>query len=132
MSDQIIVVTAPDDVQLDATRILLVDLNVEQSQIVSNALLQLENLKNPVISYVWKMGDSVTWLLDKNIKSDVVIFNAEPVQNGASELIIGYIAAQPGSHYFGILRDLQQANNRVIYTSDDILHLLEKTINKNG
>jgi hypothetical protein len=131
MSDQIIVVTAPDDVYLDATRILLVDLNIEQSQIVSNALLKLENLKTPVVSYVWKMGDPLTWMMDKKAKSSIIIFNCDQTNNGAIELIIGYIAAQPNSHYFGTLRDLHLVNNRVIYTSDDILNLLEKTINKN-
>lgn len=132
MTDRVILVTPPDDIHIDGVRVLLVELDTEQSQLVSNALLQLDNLKLPVVTYVWKMGDSVEWLLDKRVKSDIIIFNADITNNGAIELIIGYISAQPGSYYFGTLRDLHLANPRVLYTSEDILNLLETTLAKHG
>lgn len=127
MSDKVIVVTSPDDILLQGIRITHVELTEEQSSIVSNALLQTK-LPNTIINYVWKMGDPVPWLFDKITKSDLIFFNAEPRNNGASEIIIGYIAAQANSHYFGILRDLHIVNNSAIYNTDQIITLLENTI----
>jgi hypothetical protein len=125
MTDKILVVTPPDDILLDGIRITHVGLTEEQSQIISSALMQT-TLPHTIINYVWKMGDSVEWLLDKIPKSNLIIFNSDTEINGAIELILGWVAAQPQSYYFGILRDLHLANNRVIYNSDDILNLLEK------
>lgn len=129
MSEKVLIITSPDDVLLDGIRILHVGLTEEQSSEVSNALLQFNSPCN-IINYVWKMGDPVDWLLDKNVKSDITIFNANPVNNGAIELIIGYVAAQPRSYYFGTLRDLQKANDRAIYNVNDMLNLLENISKK--
>jgi hypothetical protein len=131
MTEKILVVTPPDDTLLNGIRILHVELNEEQSQIVSSALLQ-SNTPHTIINYVWKMGDSVEWLMDKVIKSNFILFNADRPNNGATELIIGYIAAQPSSYYFGTLRDLNLVNNSVIYNSDQIINLLENHTNKNA
>jgi hypothetical protein len=125
MTDKILVVTAPDDSLIDGIRVLLVELNSDQSQVVSNALLTSDT-KYSIITYSWKMGDSIDWLIDKKTKSDIIIFNAEAEANGAIELIIGYIAAQPNSYYFGNLKSLAKANDSAIYTTDQILSLLEK------
>lgn len=127
MSDKVIVVTSPDDILLQGIRITHVELTEEQSSIVSNALLQT-SIPHNIINYVWKMGDPIPWLFDKITKSDLIFFNAEPQINGASELIIGYIAAQAQAHYFGILKDLHLVNNSTIYNSDQIITLLENTI----
>jgi hypothetical protein len=72
------------------------------------------------------MGDSIEWLMDKITKGDLIIFNASPTHNGAIELIIGWVAAQPQSYYFGNLKDLHIANDRAIYSVNEILTLLEK------
>jgi hypothetical protein len=125
MTDKILVVTPPDDTPLDGIRVLHVQLTEEQRQIVSSAMLNA-NIPHNIINYVWNMGDSVSWLLDKHPKCDVILFNADVQSNGAIELIIGYIAAQPQSYYFGTLRDLHLANDRAIYNTNDILSLLEK------
>jgi len=125
MSDRILVVTPPDDILLDGIRITHVELTEEQSQVISSALLQT-NFPHTVVNYVWKMGNSVDWLLDKIAKSHIVFFNAEAENNGAIELIIGWTAAQPQSYYFGNLKDLSTANDRAIYNTDDILNLMEK------
>ena len=125
MTDKILVVTSPDDSLLDGIRILHVELTEEQRQLVSTAMLNTNTPCN-IINYVWKMGDPISWLLDKHTKCDVILFNADVQSNGAIELIIGYIAAQPQSYYFGTLRDLHLANDRAIYNTDDILSLLEK------
>jgi hypothetical protein len=128
MTDKILVVTAPDDSLIDGIRVLLVELSNDQSLVVSNALLTADT-KYSIITYAWKMGDSIEWLLDKKSKSDIIIFNADAAANGAIELIIGYIAAQPNSYYFGNLKSLVLANDSAIYTADHILSLLERAKN---
>jgi len=128
MTDKILVVTAPDDSLIDGIRVLLVELSNDQSLVVSNALLTADT-KYSIITYAWKIGDSIEWLLDKKSKSDIIIFNADAAANGAIELIIGYIAAQPNSYYFGNLKSLVLANDSAIYTADHILSLLERAKN---
>jgi hypothetical protein len=128
MSDKILVVTPPDDTLLNGIRILHVELTEEQSQIASSALIN-SNTQHTVVNYVWKMGDSVEWLIDKITKSNFILFNAN---SDANDLIIGYIAAQPNSYYFGTLRDLNLVNNSVIYNADQIINLLENHTNKNA
>ncbi len=126
MTDKILVITPPDDILLQGIRILHVNLNEEQSAIVSAALMQ-STLPHNIVNYVWKMGNRVDWLLDKSTKSNIIIFNATNL-NGDSGLavMLGWIAAQPQSYYFGDLKDLQLVNDRAIYTSDDLLNLMEK------
>jgi hypothetical protein len=128
MSDKILVVTPPDDTLLNGIRILHVELNEEQSQIASSALIN-SNTQHTIINYVWKMSDSVEWLIDKITKSNFILFNAN---SDANDLIIGYIAAQPNSYYFGTLRDLNLVNNSVIYNADQIINILENHTNKNA
>lgn len=125
MSDNILIITPPDDTLLDGIRILHVELTQEQNQLISTALLK-SNINNTIINYVWRMGDPVSWLLDKKSKSDVIFFNADAPVNGAIEMFIGYIAAQPNSYYFGYLKDLQPVNDRAIYNDDNIITILEK------
>ena len=125
MSDRILIVTPPDDTLLQGIRIVHVELTEEHSAIVSNALMQT-TLPHTIINYVWKMGDSIAWLMDKISKGDLIIFNASPENNGAIELIIGWVAAQHNSYYFGNLKDLHIANDRAIYSIEEILTLLEK------
>jgi len=126
MTDKILVITAPDDASLDGIRILAVNLTQEQGQLISNALLQFDNFSVNILNYVWKAGDSVAWLLDKKIKSDVIIFNADAEDN----TITGYLSAQAKSYYFGTLKDLHLANDRAIYSTEDVLTLLETMVKK--
>lgn len=123
MTDKIIVVTAPDDIQVDGLRILLVDLRPEQTQLISEALSKLESIPT-IITYIWKISDGTEWLLDKKHKSDLIIFNAE----GNDDVIIGYMAAQSNSHYFGYLRSVTSANRSTIYNVDQVYNILEKSI----
>jgi hypothetical protein len=124
MTDKILVITTPDDAPLDGIRILAVNLTQEQGQIVSNALLQFDNFSINILNYVWRTSDSVAWLLDKKIKSDVIIFNADAEDN----TITGYLSAQSKSYYFGTLKDLHLANDRAIYSTEDVLTLLETMV----
>ena len=44
MSDKVILVTPPDDILVDAVRFLLVDLNQEQTQLISDTITKLDYL----------------------------------------------------------------------------------------
>ncbi len=129
MTDKILVVTAPDDILLQGIRVTHVDLTQEQSSVISTAMMN-STLPHNIINYVWKTGNRIDWLLDKIAKSDLVFFNADVQNNGLSELVIGWTAAQHNSYYFGNLRDLHLANDRAIYSSDDVLFLMEKIAKK--
>jgi len=122
MTDKIILVTEPDDIQIDACRVLLVDLTEDQTQIISKALNQIE-LKINLVLYVAN-NSNIDWLLDKKNKSKLIIFNAD----SDNHLLVGYLAALSISHYFGPLKILSKANPRMIYNVDDIVNLLNKTI----
>ena len=125
MSDKILVATYPDDTLLQGIRIAHLDLTEEQGQIVSNALF-LPKFHTPIINYVWKPYEPLEWLFDKLYKSDLIIFNAE----SDNQTLVGWLAAQSNSYYFGTLKDLHLANDRAIYSVDDISTLLER-ISKN-
>lgn len=129
--NQISLVTAPDDVLHDALRITLVQLDAEQTQAVSDALTSLETIP-PMVLYVWQMGNPISWLLDKKAKSNIIIFNGNVSPDGATELIVGYIAAHPNSYYFGTLKDLSQANPRAIYNIDDLKSIITNLIENYG
>lgn len=131
MTDKILVVTPPDDILLQGVRVLHVNLNEEQSAIVSNALMQT-NLPHNIINYVWKMGNRVDWFLDKSTKCDLILFNANGATDPGLDVILGWTAAQHQSYYFGTLKDLHVVNNRAIYTAEDIIFLLEKISKQNG
>ena len=123
MTNQITLVSPPDDVLHDAIRILLVELDQDQTQLVSEAFLTFESVP-PTVLYVWRMGNPMEWLLDKKSKTDLIIFNADTIPNGAVELIIGYIAAQSNSYYLGNLKDLNKANPRAIHDIDSLKEIL--------
>jgi hypothetical protein len=123
MSDRILLVTTPDDTPVDAIRILLVDLAPEHTQLISDALNQFTSIPN-IVAYVWKEGDSIDWLLDKKHKSHSIIFNA----NCENHLIIGYMSAQSNSHYFGVLKLLQNVNRNAIYNVNDCVNVINNLI----
>jgi hypothetical protein len=123
MKDRIIAVTPPDDTLQDGNRLLLVDLNEQQMQIMSQALLKLEDFST-IITYIWKVGDDIDWLLDKKLKSDLVVFNAESID----QTVVGYMAAQPESYYYGILKGLNKSNPDAIYDIEQTVEILEKTL----
>ena len=121
MNDQITVVTQPDDIpHVDAPRILCVDLGPEQAKVISDSLLNIK-LDNLVVLYMWKEGDSIDWVLDKKIKSDLIFFNAESFLKD----VVGYFSAQRKSHYFGKLLNFNLANPREVYAVEDCQSILE-------
>lgn len=121
--DKVYLVTPPDDVLIDGTRFILVDLTLEQTQLVSTALTGLKEAPN-IISYIWKVGDEADWMLDKKLKSDLIIFNAD----SENQTIVGYLAAQPNSYYFGTLKTITSANKSAIYNIDDCIAIIDKSL----
>lgn len=129
MKNQITLVSPPDDILHDGLRIILVNLDQEQTQMVSEALLTFESVP-PLVLYVWNMGNSIEWLLDKKSKSDLIMFNANSEPNGAIELIIGYMAAHSNSIYMGNLKDLSKANPRAIYDVESLREIFIQIFKK--
>lgn len=123
MIDKIVLVTPPDDILVDGIRLLLVDVTIPQSQMVSSVLTQFETIPT-VVAYMWSSGDSIDWLIDKKHKSDIIIFNAD----SDNDIVVGYLAAQTNSYYFGNLKLLSTVNRSAIYNTDQLYDLLEKLI----
>lgn len=127
MSDKIVLVSAPDDVAYDGVRMLFVDLNEQQSEIMSQSLLSLNNIPR-VIAYTWHVGEDVDWVIDKARKSDVIVFNA----NSDDQTLIGYFAGKHNAYYFGTLRSLSKVNSSVIFDFGQCSELFMDTIEKHG
>lgn len=123
MSNKVIIVTPPDDIQVDGLRILLVDLTPDQTNIISQSLTRLETIPT-TITYVWNTSNDISWLLDKKHKSFLIFFNAD----SENDAIIGYMAAQANSYYFGNLKSLSQVNQNAIYDTEQIFNLMENII----
>lgn len=124
MSDKIIIVTTPDDILVDGFRILLFDLNREQEILVSESLKTVDTDLNLIV-YVSNHPLDIDWTLDKKLKSNCIIFNAE----SNNQTIVGYLAGLKNSAFLGTLRDLDHINNCVLYTEQDCIDFLENKIN---
>ena len=119
MSNQIILVTDPDDTVQDGKRLLFVNLSPAQTQLVSSCLNNLEEIPT-VIIYVWNDGDDVDWLLDKKHKSSFMLFNA----GSPNDLVTGFMAAQHSSYYLGTLRMFNKANVNQILEPQQLTDVL--------
>ncbi len=119
MSDHVVIVTPPDDFVPDSFRFMLVDLTEDQTQIISSALLKLNKVGNVVV-YTYNSTNPIEWFLDKKPKSDFLIFNAD----SENDILVGYLAAQKHSYYFGKLKTLSSANRSAIYSVEDVVNLI--------
>lgn len=118
MTSKVTLVTSPDDIYHDAFRISAIDLTPEQSQLLSNALLNIENVPETVI-YISNDND-YEWCVDKKQKSNIILFNAD----SENQTLAGYLAGSKNSYYFGTLKTLHIINKRAIYSSDDLITVL--------
>lgn len=123
MSNKLSLVTAPDDIPQDSLRVLLVSLTADQTKIISDVLTEFDNIPNTVL-YVWNVMDSTEWLFDKKNKSNIIIFNASQ----DNQELVGYLAAQPNSYYFGVLKTLGIINNNIIHDMNQCFELIKETI----
>lgn len=112
MTNKILVITAPDDVLEQGKRISAVDLTATQSFELAESIKQLDD-DETIVVYKWTCGDKIDWLLDKIYKSDAILFNAE----SNDQTLVGFLAAQRNSCYFGALRSIKEVNKSVVYTS---------------
>lgn len=127
MSDRIIMVTAPDDSLVQGFRILLFDLTLDQYSTFSKALLDLQSVPS-VIVYNANFSSPVSWIIDKLLKSDFIIFNAE----SDNQQLVGYLCSKKESYYFGILRDLSLVNNCVLFDVPQLKEILERQFETHG
>ena len=123
MSNKVLLVTPPDDILIDGVRLVLVDLDQSHTALISQALNKIDSIPN-IVTYIWNNGNDPAWLFDKKIKSSIIFFNAE----SSNELLVGYLAAQKNSHFFGNLKTLASVNNRAIYDAEQIKVILENVI----
>jgi hypothetical protein len=123
MNNKVSIVTAPDDLLQDGIRILAYGLEKEQSTAVSNVIFNLKDFK-PTIIYVANGDDDQQWALDKKQKCSIIIFNADSVD----QIMIGYLAAQANSYYFGDLRTLDSINRNKIYSQEQLKNIMEEKL----
>ena len=123
MNNNLIAVTYPDDVLQDGNRILLINLTEQQMGMLSSAFSNIADFEN-VIIYIWKTGDDIEWLLDKKLKSNLIIVNSDC----DDQITVGYMIAQANSCYFGTLKNFSKANANAIYDVDQITNILERKI----
>jgi hypothetical protein len=119
MSNKVLLVTAPDDVFEDGVRVLLVGLTPDQQQIVSNALGLLD-IATTVVTYFWNPAH-IEWSIDKKQKSNLIIFNAD-----YDDLVVGYLAAQSNSYYFGNLRIFGKTNTSAVYSAEQVSEIISQ------
>lgn len=110
MADKITIVSPPDDMYDDGFKVLFVDLDRSQEEIVSRSMITTDS-DSPIIAYTWNYGADINWLLDKKTKANLIIFNAVSI----NQTIVGYMAAQPNSFYFSDLRDLNSSADKKIH-----------------
>lgn len=124
MNSSVVLVTPPDDIFLDAKRILCVDLTQEQSSLISCSLTETK-FNEKVIVYIWKLTDSVEWLLDKKDKSSIILLNSQSEDN----YLVGYFASKSNCFYFGNLKNLSKINNNELYGQESVDNLFIKFFN---
>ena len=120
-------VTAPDDTLINGGRIAVIDLTVDQTALVSTALTELDSI-SCIVTYIWSAQDDVSWALDKIQKSQIIIFNADSI----NQTLVGYVASKMNSYYFGTLKSLNQVNNSVIYDVDQCKTILTNIFDRYG
>jgi len=119
MNNKITMVTSPDDILQDGFRILTYGLTPDQSNLLSTALLKTN--KPHIIVYIDNGQNDDQWVLDKKAKSSIIYFNAESF----NQTMVGYLAAQPNSYYFGNLPSISNANINKLNSIDAIEKTME-------
>lgn len=127
MSDKILMVTSPDDSYVEGVRIFVFDLDSNQYSILSQSLLDFDTIPS-VIIYNSSISTDIKWTLDKILKSELILFNAE----SENQQMVGYLSSKINSCYFGELRGLSLVNKSVIFDVNQLKELLERQFKKYG
>ena len=98
-------------------------LKEEQSTLVSSIIYNLKDYK-PTIIYVSNGQNDTEWLLDKKQKCSIIVYNAEM----EDQTMVGYLAAQSNSYYFGELRSLTSVNKNKINNKEQLTKIMEDLI----
>ena len=125
MTSKITLITPPDDIGTDGSRILIYDLTTNQSQLVSTCLGKI-NSANQIILYVANGKDDTKWIVDKKQKCSIILYNAE----SQNQTMVGYLTAQSNSYYFGELKTLSSVNNNKIISKEQIEMIMEDQYKK--
>lgn len=123
MTNKVTVVTPPDDVLVDAKRILLFDPTEEQTQLISSCLAANE-FGCDIVFYIWRFGEDTDWLLDKILKYDLAILNADTQEQG----LLGYLFAKHDSFYLGNIRSLSKLKNSAVLDIDHLNSILKERL----
>jgi hypothetical protein len=127
MNNKVTLVTYPDDVAHDGIRILGFDLQPHQTQLISDSFNSLDQIPHLVV-YLANGQDDSKWIIDKKHKCSIILINAE----SQDQTMVGYLAAQGNSHYFGTLRSISCANRSVIDDKHQLTTVLEELITNNA
>lgn len=117
------IVTPPDDVFRPGFRILTANLTTDQLNEISLSINRLET-ESDIIVYVWKNGSDVNWLLDKIYKSNSIFFNADDFD----QTLVGFLASQRKSSYFGNLKTIKEVNNSIVFDSIQCTEVLNRQL----
>jgi hypothetical protein len=123
VKNKITIITSPDDISQDGVRILVYGCKEEHTLLISSVIYQLEECK-PTIIYVSNGQNDSEWALDKKLKCSIIIFNAD----ADDQTMIGYLAAQSNSYYFGQLRTLDVVNSNRIDSKEQLTKIMEDHI----
>lgn len=124
MNEKFTIITPPDDLQVEAKRILLFDLQVDQTNEIS-IILKSCDINSDIIFYVWKPSNCIDWLFDKILKSDLIIFNAESTEQS----LVGYLFSKKNSYYFGNLRSLHKFKKNKILDQIELNNIFLQSLN---
>lgn len=119
MKNKITIITPPDDVTEDGIRILVYGCKEEQTLLISSVIYEIKECK-PTIIYVCNGQDNSEWALDKKLKCSIIVFNAE----AEDQTMIGYLAGQTNSYYFGQLRTLNTVNSNRIDSKEQLTTII--------
>ena len=123
MTSKIFVITAPDDVDYDALRIVSADLTPEQSQMLSNVLKNI-SLDRDINLYVHSNSDDYQWVIDKSGKADLIFGNTV----SDDQQIVGFLASKRQSHFFGDSKLTKSLNKKSIFSEEQIAQIIRNEL----
>ena len=97
------------------------NLDQNQTQHFTKPLMEVADI-TPVICYFWNQEHSDQWLLDKIVKSDLIVYNAE------SEFreLVGFMKTHKKAYSIGNDRFFPDYNQRKINSYDQITNIVLK------
>ena len=123
MNRKISLITAPDDLEFDAIRILAVCLSPDQSNTLSDVLKVLE-VEKDINLYIYNHADDLYWLVDKAHKADIIFVNGA-LEN---QKVAGWLASKRQSCFFDDAPLHKALNNTIVYSKEQIELAIRKAL----